>query len=145
MKNTQKITRIQLPVNDQLMPVILGLVSPDPDYKLSFKLNKKLNISLKNIDPVTIRDEEGKIFQFSKFSDSPQVQDSVFQLISNRTGKNFLLKKLTNIDYLLLLNDPEKNLKPENIISQIREIDSITGVFNIDVKTLKDKNLKYLI
>ena len=145
MKNSQKITRIHLSLNDQDIPVILGLVSPDPDYKLSFRLNNKLNISLKNIDPVTIQDEEGKYFQFSKFSDSRLAPDLVFQLISNRMGKNYLLKKLTNIDYLLLIHDSEKNLRPENIISQIREIESITGVFNIDTKTLKDKNLKYLI
>jgi len=145
MKNSQKITRIHLSLNDQDIPVILGLVSPDPDYKLSFRLNNKLNISLKNIDPVTVQDEEGKFFQFSKFSDSRLAPDLIFQLISNRMGKNYLLKKLTNIDYLLLIHDSEKNIRPENIISQIREIESITGVFNIDSKTLKDKNLKYLI
>jgi len=145
MKNSQKITRIHLSLNDQDIPVFLGLVSPDPDYKLSFRLNNKLNISLKNIDPVTIQDEEGKFFQFSKFSDSRLAPDLIFQLISNRMGKNYLLKKLTNIDYLLLIHDSEKNIRPENIISQIREIESITGVFNIDSKTLKDKNLKYLI
>lgn len=145
MKNSQKITRIHLSVNDQDIPAIIGLVSPDPDYKLSLKLNRKLDISLKTIDPVTFQDEEGKIFQFSKFSGSSMVQDLVFQLVSNRAGTNFLLKKLINIDYLLLIHDKGVNLKQESIISQIREIESITGVFKIDSKTLKDKNLKYLI
>jgi len=145
MKNSQKITRIHLSVNDQDIPVIIGLVSHDPDYKLSLKLNRKLDISLKNIDPVIFQDDEGKIFQFSKFSGSSLAQNSGFQLVSNRVGKNFLLKRLINIDYLLLIQDPEKNLKQESIISQIREIESITGVFNIDIKTLKDKNLRYLI
>jgi len=145
MKNSQKITRIHLSVNDQDIPFVIGLVSHDPDYKLSLKLNRKLDISLKTIDPVIFQDEEGKIFQFSKFSGSSLAHNSGFQLVSNRAGKNFLLKRLINIDYLLLIQDPEKNLKQESIISQIREIDSITGVFNIDIKTLKDKNLKYLI
>jgi hypothetical protein len=145
MKNSQKITRIRLPVSDHDLPVIIGLVSPDPDYKLSLKLNYKLNISLKNSDPVTIQEEEGKTYLFSKFSYSPSAPDSVLQLISNRTGKNFLLKKLINVDYLLLIHDPEKTFNKELIISEIREIESITGVFNIDLKTLKDKNIKYLI
>jgi hypothetical protein len=43
------------------------------------------------------------------------------------------------------MHDTGKKLKQEIIISQLREIESITGVFNIDFKTLKDKNLKYLI
>jgi len=145
MKNSQKITRIHLSVNDQDIPFVIGLVSHDPDYKLSLKLNRKLDISLKTIDPVIFQDEEGKIFQFSKFSGSSLANNSGFQLVSNRAGKNFLLKRLINIDYLVLIQDPEKDLKQESIISQIREIESITGVFNIDIKTLKDKNLKYLI
>jgi len=145
MKNSQKITRIHLSINDQDIPVIIGLVSHDPDYKLSLKLNRKLDISLKNIDPVTFHDEEGNIFQFSKFSGTSLAQNAVFQLVSNRAGKNFLLKRLINIDYLLLMHDTGKKLKQEIIISQLREIESITGVFNIDFKTLKDKNLKYLI
>jgi hypothetical protein len=145
MKNLQKITRIRLSSNDQDLPVVIGLVSPDPDYKLSLKLNTKLNISLKNSDPVTIHDEEGKTYSFSKFSDSLFVPDSFFQLISNRTGKNFLLKKLINIDYLFLIHDPLKTISLEQTMLEIREIESITGVFNIDLKALKDKNLKYLV
>jgi hypothetical protein len=145
MKNLQKITRVHLPVSDQDLPVVIGLVSPDPDYKLSLKLNTKLNISLKNSDPVSIHDEKGKTYFFSKFSDSTSVPDSFFQLISNRSGKNFLLKKLINIDYLFLIHDPLKTISREQIILEIRVIESITGVFNIDPKTLKDKNLKYLV
>jgi hypothetical protein len=56
-----------------------------------------------------------------------------------------MLKKLKNIDYLLLLHNPAKDFSPEKVITQLREIDSITGVFNIDIRTLNDKNLKYLI
>jgi hypothetical protein len=65
--------------------------------------------------------------------------------VSNRSEKNFMLKKLKNIDYLLLLHNPAKDFSPEKVITQLREIDSITGVFNIDIRTLNDKNLKYLI
>jgi hypothetical protein len=145
MNNSQKITRIHLSVNEQDEPVILGIVTPDPDYKLSLKLNKKLRISLRNAKPVEFRDNDGDDFVFSKFADSSVAPDSVFQLVSNRSGNNYLLKKLKNIDYLLIIRDPGKNFKLEQVMLQIREIDSITGVFKIDFKTLKDKNLKYLI
>lgn len=143
MKNSQKITKIHLTVNDEDIPAVIGIVSADPDYRLSLKLNKKLSISLKNIDPVEFQDEKGDKLVFSRFSDSSQPADSNFQLVSTRSGKNFLLKKLRNIDFLLLLNNPAKD--PEKIMSRVREIDSVTGVFNIEKKTLKDKNLKYLI
>jgi hypothetical protein len=144
MKNSRKITKIHLPINDQDFPIIIGIVSPDPDYKLSLKLNKKLTISLRNISPVEFQDKDGNEFLFSRFSDTSGVPDSSYQLISNRSGNNFLLKKLKNIDHLLLLRDTGKNLDPEQIMSLIRGIDTVTGVFNFDFKTLKDKNLRYL-
>jgi len=144
MKNSRKITKIHLHLNDQDFPIIIGIVSPDPDYKLSLKLNKKLTISLKNISPVELRDKDGNEFLFSKFSDTTGVPDSSYQLISNRSGNNFLLKKLKNIDHLLLLHDTGKSLDLEQIMSLIREIDTVTGVFYFDFKTLRDKNLRYL-
>jgi hypothetical protein len=145
MRNAQRITKIHLPVSEQDIPFVIGIVSADPDYRLSLKLNKKLAISLKNSDPVEFQADDGKKILFSRFSDSSGAHDLHFQLISNRLEKNFMLKKLKNIDYLLLLNNPAKDFSREKVMSQLREIDSITGVFNIEIKTLNDKNLKYLI
>lgn len=133
-----------MPFNEQDIPAILGIVSPDPDYKISLKLNVKLSLSLKNTDPVEFQDDQGKEFFFSRFSDISGAPDSVFQLLSNRSEKNFLLKRLKNIDYLFLLHDPGKNHNLSQIMLKIREIDSVTGVFIIDLKSLQDKNLKYL-
>jgi hypothetical protein len=145
MPFSQRITRIHLPVNDQDIAIVIGIVSADADYRLSLKLNKKLSISLKSTDPVEFQTDEGKKIIFSRFSDSSGVPDRPIQLVSNRSEKNFMLKKLKNIDYLLLLHNPAKDFSPEKVITQLREIDSITGVFNIDIRTLNDKNLKYLI
>lgn len=145
MRGSQKITRIPLSVDEEDLPVALGLVTPDPDYKISIKINNKLNISLKDHDPVEIHDSHGNKFIFSRFFDDSKAQASIFELITNRSLKNFLLKKLKNIDYLFLLYDPGKNFDPSFIMSQLKEIDSITGVFNIELKSLKDKNIKYLI
>ena len=144
MRKTQRITKIQLSVNEQDTPAVIGIVTTEPDYRLSLALNKKLNISLKNSGAVELQDEKGKKLHFSRFSDSSG-PDWHFQLVSNRTEKEFMLKKLKNIDYLLLLQKPEKNFNPEAILSQLREIEAVTGVFNIEIRTLNDKNLKYLI
>jgi hypothetical protein len=145
MRSSQKITRIHLSFNEQDIPVVFGIVTAEPDYKISLNLNKKLNISLRNSDPVEFQDNDGNVLVFSRFSDASKAPDSVVQLVSNRSKKSFLLKKLKNIDYLLLMHDEGKYFNPEQVMLQIRAIDSITGVFNIDLKTIKDKNLKYLV
>ena len=54
MKNTQKITRLQLNAVPKEEDILFGIVSSDPDYKLSLSINKKFRISLKNISPLKI-------------------------------------------------------------------------------------------
>ena len=59
MKNTQKITRVKLKIEQINDFILLGLVSSEPDYKLSLSLNKKFRISLKNISPVKLHGDNG--------------------------------------------------------------------------------------
>ena len=145
MKSIQKIKRLQLKINQKDEFILLGIVSAEPDYKLSLTLNKKFRISLKNISPLKITGDNGSELAFSRFSDSSGSPDITFNLISNRSGKNFLLKKLKNVDYLFQVQDPDNGNNINRITSNLRETDTITAVFNIDLSIMKDKNLQYLI
>jgi hypothetical protein len=142
MKSTQKVTRVKLNVEQNNDYILLGLVSTEPDYKLSLSLNKKFRISLKTISPVSLTGNNKPDLTFSRFSNNDPTSGLRFTLISNRSGKNFLLEKLKNIDYLLQISDGEAEL--DLITSNLREIDTITAVFNISFKTMKDKNIHYL-
>lgn len=144
MKSTQKVTRVKLNIEQNNEYILLGLVSATPDYKLCLSLNKKFGISLKNISPIKLEDVKDSECSFSRFSNQEGQSDLVFNLISNRSGKNYLLNKLKNIDYLLQVSDSEKEVNLKNLTSELREIDSVTAVFNISLDTIKDKNLHYL-
>lgn len=144
MQNTGKIKKFHLPVSDDDIPLLLGIVTPEPDYRISLKLNKKLGISLKSINPVEFRDENGNEYCFSRFSDSSSQPAPGMQLVSNRFKKNHLLPKLKNIDFIILLPGSTDEQSYGKIIAGLRETESVTGVFTIDFKSLKDKNLKYL-
>lgn len=145
MKITRKVTRVKLQIDQKDDYVLLGLVSSEPDYKLSLTLNKKFGISLKNTTPATVEGDNGSELLFSRFSDNRESPDRVFNLISNRSGKQFLIRKLKNIDYILHLHDPDKINNISQITSNLREITSITAVFNIDIDSIKDKNLHFVI
>jgi hypothetical protein len=145
MKNTRKVTRVKLQINQINEFILLGLVSSEPDYKLSLLLNRKLGISLKNISPVKLPGDNGSELHFSRFSDSTTSPEKVFSLVSNRAGKNFLIKKLKNIDFIFHLQDPDNEDVISQITSSLREITGITAVFNIEVDSIKDKNLQYVI
>ena len=145
MKKMRKVTRVKLQI-DQINDFILfGIVSSEPDYKLSLALNKKFNISLKNISPVKIKGDSGTELLFSRFSYTSDYSDRITNLISNRSGKHFLIRKLRNIDYILHLHDPDNNNIVSGITSSLREIATITAVFNIDIDSIRDKNLHLVI
>jgi hypothetical protein len=143
MKSSQKVTRVKLNIDRNINYILLGLVSSEPDYKLSLLLNKKFKISLKNISPVRLSGDSRSEPVFSRFSNNDVAEDLVFNLISNRSGKNFLLNKLRNIDFLFQIH-AENEINLNSITSVLKEVDAITAVFNIDINTLKDKNLQYL-
>jgi len=144
MKSTQKVTRVKLNIDQKNDYILLGLVSSEPDYKLSLSLNKKFRISLKNISPLRVTGDNESELTFSRFSNNDNLTDLVFILVSNRSGKNFLLNKLKNIDYLFQIQNSNNEVNLKNIVSNLREIDTVTAVFNIDINTIKDKNLQYL-
>lgn len=144
MKSTQKVTRVKLNIEQNNYYILLGLVSADPDYKLSLILNKKFGIFLKNIPSLSLTGNNKTEATYSRYSYTADNEEVIIILISNRSGKNYLLNKLKNIDYLLQIQISETEASVNNITSTLREIDTITAVFNIDINTLKDKNLHYL-
>lgn len=143
MKNNQKITRVQLKIDHEEESILLGLVCAEPDYKLSLLINNKLSISLKNIAPLKLGDDNGPQLAFSRFTYTNKGHDISYNLISNRSGKMFLLGKLKNVDYIFNVHDPEKMLNPEVLTSVMREIETVNAVFYIDLLTFRDKNLHY--
>ena len=145
MKSPQKIKRVQLKLNPVDEFLILGIVSAEPDYKLSLSINRKFSISLRDATPVKVTDVPGEELVFSRFTDNRMVPGIVFNLISNRSDKKFLLKKLKNIDYIFQIYDPENEHDHDDMAKKLREIDSINAVFKIDLNTFKDKNLHFLI
>ena len=145
IKNVQKVKRIQLNVENNDKMFLYGIVSTEPDYKLSLALNKKMGISLKNISPVNLPDESGNEISFSRFSFTDYSDDSVYSLISNRSGKQFLLKKLKNIDYIFQIHCTGSENTNLEVSSLLRETEAVNAVFVIDTATLSDKNLQYII
>jgi len=145
MRGSKKIKRIQLPAGGHDDITLVGIVSTDPHYKLALRLNRKLGISLKSAIPVEIRDPRGKVRVFTKFSGTISSHEASLHFFSNRSDADFLFKKLGNIDYLLAIYDPGHTYFSSELITELRGIDTVTAVFVIELNTLKDKNIKYIL
>jgi len=144
MGTASKITRVHLKVNQDFESALLGIVSAEPDYKLSLALNRSLRISLKNVSPALVRDNKSETI-FSRFSDASTSPGIIYELISNRSDRDFFIKKLKNIDYIFHVYDPDKSIDQEEIAAIIRDTEYITAVFNLNTGKIKDKNLQLLI
>jgi hypothetical protein len=144
MKTTQKVKRVQLEVYREIKSKLIGIVSAEPDYRLSLALNRKLKIGLRHVTPLTVSNGTGGGMAFSRFSYSTEYHDVTFELVSNRQGKDFLLKSFKNVDYILSVNDPEDETRVEQVIKNLRETESITAVFSININEIKDRNLQLL-
>ena len=145
MKSRQKITRVQLESETRNDYSLLGIVSAEPDYRLSLSINKALRISLKNDRPVEIAGLKTADKHFSRFSDHSGVHEISYDLISNKSGNEFLLGKLKKIDYIFQVYSPENDFELTTISASLRAIENITAVFVLDPTEIKDKNLQYLI
>jgi len=145
MKTSRKVTRIRLDILTNDMFFLYGIVSSEPDYKLSLALNKKMGIFLKNKAPLKLHNDNGNELTFSRFSYTNASDDVVYELISNRSEKQYLLKKLKNVDYVFHVHFHGKDIIGSNVTSLLRDTESINAVFEIDPHTFSDKNLQYII
>jgi hypothetical protein len=143
MRSAQKITRVQLEVSQSTDPSLIGIVSPEPDYKVSLAINRKLRIALKSGIPVTAETGNSE-HSFSRFSFTPVIGSISYELFSNRSSGEVLLKKLRNVDYILSIHGSGSIDFIETIAGKIRKIELVTAVFVLDSNTVNDKNLKYL-
>lgn len=145
MKEKSNIRRVRLENSDISQWTLFGIVSSEPDYKLSLALNKKLDISLKSCNPLIIQDNNCVEMNFSKFSSSSGPAEMNCDLVSNRSVKSFLVRKMKNIDYFLVIHDCLKEKESAALLKNLRETDCITTAIKIEAGILKGKDLENII
>jgi hypothetical protein len=144
MKGRQRITKIQLDDRTDEESTILGIVTSEADYKLSQLLNKKLKLAFKNNKNIDLKGVNGINMSFSRYTDITGAPEISYNLISNRSEKDYLLKKLKNIDYFLHVQSNHGKCNIEHLAGTLRGIEKITAVFKLNQEEIKDKNLDYL-
>ena len=106
-------------------------------------MNKKLKISLrKGNDHVIKKKEIEQFFLFYTYYDEEAYLQ--YSLITNKSENGFLIEELRNIDYFLKIHGDLSNEQKEHIFSSVRTIQGVTGIFKLDINTLKSKK-KFII
>jgi len=140
MSTGGKITRHTIPGEERQEFFFLGVVSAEPDYRLSVLINRHLGTDLRKCDEeIAVQTESGKP-SFSRFTTVPPE----LSLVSNRSEGHILLRKLKNIDFFLLFCGQTERQKTEELATTLREIPEITAVFVLDSRKINDRNLLLL-
>ena len=140
MSTGGKITRHTIPGEERQEFFFLGVVSAEPDYRLSVLINRHLGTDLRKCDKeIAVQTESGKP-SFSRFTTVPPD----LSLVSNRSEGHILLRKLKNIDFFLLFCGQTERQKTEELATTLREIPEITAVFVLDSRKINDRNLLLL-
>ncbi|MFN7012779.1 MAG: IPExxxVDY family protein [Bacteroidia bacterium] len=119
---------------------LVGISSYLRDYRISWSLNKTLDIELKKENDYEITHKKPDNSQFfSHYSYICEQTKRIYHLFANKCPTGLLLPEVKHADYLLMLEGNFNDQNIEELCKLVRETENINTVFNIDVETLKSK------
>jgi hypothetical protein len=153
------IHKLHLEDFDEVDYDLIAIHTSLEDYRLAFKLNQNLSISLcKNEAEIPIEVKE-KVAHFSRFTFEDDEQMIVWDLIQNKqeieipvqsatanlfqnnyiTTQVSLVSELKKVDYFLKIEHDAKG-KVKDIINRINKIDAVSTVYEVNATKIKSKN-----
>lgn len=145
--------------------VLIGISSHEKDYRFCWALNNKLNLELVKKDSLEIKGKKQitpSYFSFytfdnvdafmeytviANFSESKSLAVAETTLFSaeeklkspGSSENEFLIPELKQMNYFFVLRGEMENEEVDEVIKQIREIDTVQTAVRIDPKSLKSK------
>ncbi len=117
--------------------LLLGIVSTYPDYQLVHHINKTMGFNFVRYDDFVLDNNTKKSVSYSWFyCQSDEIKVKSF-LIANHHPKQKLLPDYRHIDYLLILEKSGNMDELSAMVSLLRKVKSITGVFKMDPSKIK--------
>jgi hypothetical protein len=153
------IHKLYLEDFDQVDYDLIAIHTPLEDYRLAFKLNQNLNITLSKNDIEVPIEVNEKVAHFSRFTFEDQTQMMVWDLIQNKqemaqlvkvgtvdlfenkyiTTQVSLVSELKKVDYFLKI-EHDSHCKIKDIINKINKIDAVSTVYEVNANEIKSKN-----
>lgn len=138
MKAAGKKTLHKLIVDEPDNYLFLGISSTEPDYKISFKINDRLGISLRSCLPlIPLHQPHGG--EFPRFCTRPEPSGMFYHLVKNRTETGVFSKNYPSIDYIFLICDIEDKTLADKIKDKLKTISSITALFILNNDKLEEE------
>jgi len=124
---------------------LLGIASDEPDYKLCWLINDRLQTSFVKIDDLILFNRKAELEQlFSIFLYSDENTMMTYRLIRNRSENGFFIPELKNIDYVLHIQGEITTDDLDKLIKNMGRVSSIRFCVPVDLGRIKDKERLHL-
>lgn len=124
-----------------LVCVIIGIVTPLKDYRICWFINQCFLLDLIKTEPVVIENiSEFKQSSFSRFKYEEELTKSVFYVLENKSGGDYLISETRQADYLFIIKGTYYQQHIDKIISKLKEIEEVQAVVQIKQGSIKNKS-----
>ena len=125
--------------DDEFDFLLIAIVCQQKDYRLCHELNKHLELNLvREKDYEIMNNKRMKTSSFSFFRYENADKDR-FYIFSNKGKDDFLLPEQRSIDYLMMVKENFKRIKPQQFINEIKKIPVVLGAYLLETEKLKSK------
>ena len=118
---------------------LVGICSHAKDYRLSWEVNKALELDLEKDENYEIN-IKGDNQSYSFFSFIDEENHVEYYLINNRCSNGILIPEEKKADYFLLIRGVLRGGQKEELINRVGEIKNVLTTYEIEVDQLKSKS-----
>ncbi|MFB1021710.1 MAG: hypothetical protein ACI9DK_002134 [Vicingaceae bacterium] len=133
------MAKLTLEVEEDYDFELIGICSHAKDYRLSWEMNKALELDLVKGDnyELSVKGEK-QSYSFFNFIDEENWVE--YYLINNRTVNGILIPEEKKSDYFLLIRGVLRGGQKESLVKGIAEIKNVLTTYEIEVESLKSKS-----
>jgi hypothetical protein len=118
---------------------LIGICSSYTDYRLCWTINNALSIQLQKGEDYALKNKKDGEFFFSFYEYIDEETRTAFFLVKNQSyNYKKLIPEQDKIDYFLIIKDNYNN-DIQQLVSNIKTIESVMTAFVFDVQELKSK------
>ena len=120
---------------------LLGIVSDEPEYKLTWSMNEVLQTSFQRMEDLSLYHKKGQSEQrFSLYLYEEENTMLTYRIIRNRSENGYFLSDLKNIDYVIHIQGELDTDRVSDFIRQANQLDTIRMCIPIELSKLKDRS-----
>lgn len=124
---------------------LLGVVADEPDYKLCWLINQKLDMNFEKQEDLLLyhrKLNEEQVFSCFSFQDPDSL--ITYRIIRNRSENGYFLDELKHIDYLIHIQGEIQTGKISEFMRAVGSLEPVRMCVPSDLSRIKNKERMFL-